>query len=270
MKKNTTELTRLTGVENMRDLGGYPTKDGRTIKNGIFYRGAASIKLSSKQQEGLSRLGLKTLFDFRSEYEVRLNPDMIPAGCLYINASGIQDMGSAMDEMSENGNLDMKTLLKKADGNREMIDMLDGYLVDGYRQMARSPVAFATFFKHLLDSNGTPVLFHCTAGKDRTGICAALILRVLGVSQEVVTEDYLLSNRYRKAEIWRTMFLLNLAVRDRRLKESIRKMLGVQQEFLQAFFDEVNAVYGSFDAFVNKGLELTDVNIKHLKSISLN
>jgi protein-tyrosine phosphatase len=117
---------------------------------------------------------------------------------------------------------------------------------DSYRNYVRHNTAcYKTLFAHLLDDTA-PLVIHCTAGKDRTGFAAALILKALGVSDELVVEDYLLTNRfYRRAE----------AGLSSDLPETVRAVLGsVEASFLKASLDTVRADYGDLEAYFETGL----------------
>ncbi|GGK94712.1 tyrosine-protein phosphatase [Nocardia jinanensis] len=219
----------LTGAPNARDLGGYRTIDGRTVRSGIAFRTDQLNNLTPADLSELNRLGVREVDDLRTVYERALGPDRVPAGA---RANWYDMIGAApLPEL-------MSTL---AGGN------------DLYRAFITAPganQAVAGVLRDIAASGAGPepgaVLFHCTAGKDRTGWTAAVLLTVLGVDRATVGEDYLLSNHYRAA-----------AAGD--------PVGGVRQEWLDSAFDQVARSYGSFDRYVSEGLGLGPAEIDALK-----
>ncbi|MEU1980335.1 tyrosine-protein phosphatase [Nocardia sp. NPDC019395] len=220
----------LAGAPNARDVGGYRTADGRTVRSGIVFRTDQLTNLTPADLAELSRLGVREVDDLRTVYERALAPDRIPAGA---QANWYDVIGAApLPEL-------MSTL---AGGN------------DMYRALITAPGAnraVAAVLRDIVETGRTPeggaVLFHCTAGKDRTGWVAAVLLTALGVDRDTVTADYLLSNHYR-----------NAGPGD--------GMNGVQQEWLDSAFDQIQVTYGSFDRYVSEGLGLSAADIAALKA----
>lgn len=215
----------LASVANARDLGGYRTTDGHTVKTGEVFRSGDLSKLSDADSAALTADDLRVVADLRTGVERAVNPDRIPAGASLhvhdvIGQFSPQDVASTL---SAGG--DLSRAFVTAPGANE---------------------AFAGVLHDIIDSDGA-VLFHCTAGKDRTGWTAAVILTILGVDRDTVNYDFLLSNYYR-----------NAAPGD--------AVNGVLQSALDASFDQVNQTYGSFDNYVHDGLKLTDADIAALKA----
>ena len=132
-------------------------------------------------------------------------------------------------------------------GQRLSAQDVVGHMQDTYRGFVRSSThRFAEFFGHLLESDA-PTVFHCTAGKDRTGFAAALVLHALGATREEVMRDYLLTNERLKPPsfVWRGLE-----------PHVAQVLLGVQPEFLQAAFDAIEQDYGSLDAYLREGLRI--------------
>lgn len=262
-----------TGITNFRDIGGFRTRDGSSVKWGLLYRCAALDNAKKQNTAYLASLGLKTIFDLRSPGEVEKRPDILPDGCGYQNVSGIPslDLDEDTDKTNKRSeNLDMMAKLKENADNPEALEKMRDYLCDGYAEMAQKPQAFQTLFQTLLEKPGQPLAFHCAAGKDRTGIAAALILRVLGVDDQTVQADYLASNEYRKKETQKILMLLRILLRDATLLALVRdSMLSVQPAYYARFFTEVEAAYGSFSAFMHEGLLLREADVERLKQIYL-
>ncbi len=174
----------LEGALNLRDLGGWPTLDGRSIRRGVAYRCDRLSQLTARDHETLSQLGIVTVIDFRHQAEVTEDPSLLwPSVRQHVE---IPMAGKLAQE---------KTFLERAfDGELDGID--DDWVFETYVDMLRDHSdGFATAIRHVVDD--APSLFHCTAGKDRTGLMAMLLLSVAGVDRELILEDFELSNTYR-------------------------------------------------------------------------
>jgi protein-tyrosine phosphatase len=124
------------------------------------------------------------------------------------------------------------------------------------------------FLHVLLSSNGAPILFHCTAGKDRTGFAAALVLRILGVPENVVMDDYLLSNQYfHSSHRWNLAVLQIL--RGKQFANVINDFMMVRAADLSTAFDTIDRDFGSFENYVCNGLGLSNDDIERLKLLYL-
>ncbi|MBB5915308.1 protein-tyrosine phosphatase [Nocardia transvalensis] len=216
----------LQGVQNARDIGGYRTTDGRTVRTDLVFRSGELSKATDADLAALTDRGVAIVADLRTGYERALAPDRVPAGA----TQQIDDViGQAPPQVMAS------TLIAGT---------------DLYRAFITAPGAnegFASILRDVIDTRDGSVLFHCTAGKDRTGWTAAVLLTVLGVDRDTVNYDYLLSNYYR----------------DAGPNDSLN---GVVPPALDAAFDQVNQTYGSFDTYVHDGLKLTDDDIAALKA----
>ncbi|MFC9896399.1 tyrosine-protein phosphatase [Nocardia sp. NPDC127579] len=213
----------LTGVQNARDVGGYRTADGRTVRTGLVYR---TGQLNNATPEDLTALGgVRVVEDLRTVFERSIAPDRVPAGATERWADVI-------------GQAPPQTLVTTLTGGDDL-----------YRAFITAPganTAFATVLRDIIDTDGT-VLFHCTAGKDRTGWAAAVLLTILGVDRATVTQDYLLSNVFRGAT-------------------EGDGLNGVQQAWLDGAFDQVDQSYGGFENYVRDGLGLHADDVATLRA----
>lgn len=172
----------LEGGQNFRDLGGYRTRDGRSVRWGMLYRSGAMNTLTDADYRYLAKLGIRTVCDFRSTAErntapVRWSNDVAPK----VFADDYKmDMGELGLRAAKNWTAEEARATMAASYPRIL-----GQFNSQYRRM----------FQELLAGNA-PLAFNCTGGKDRTGIAAALILTALDVPRETVIEDYVLSDRY--------------------------------------------------------------------------
>lgn len=235
----------LEGAHNFRDLGGYRTADGRHVRWGRVYRSDHLGDLSDDDLGYLQRLGIRTLCDFRSALERESSPDRLQPPRV-VNPD-ISDERFAMDELQD----------RILSGDLGDIDFAE-LLVDGNRAFARDYTQqYAAFFSLLESPEDLPLVFHCTAGKDRAGFAAALLLLALGVPRETVVADYLLTQPYTQAHVDDTLQRIRFASLLRTDVERIRPLFGVRPDYIQAAFDTAEAQHGSMDAYLEKALGLT-------------
>ena len=249
-----------SGARNFRDLGGYQTLDGKFVRWGLLYRSDSLHKLTKADLKRLSDLGLEWIVDFRSPREKEEWPDRLPAGIAariveipIIDTSTQLYQQSSRDEIVKN--------LKTVDPVR--------YLTETNIQLAtRFTTEMRRFLDILLSSNGRPTLFHCTAGKDRTGFAAAITLRILGVPHAVVMQDYLLTNQYFYAAHRRNLLLLRL-LKGKQVADVVSGMIKADSSYLSAAFLAIDQNHGSFDHYVHEALGLAIQDVDRLKSLYL-
>ena len=236
-------------VPNLRDLGGYKTTDGATVKHGLLYRSNQLAKISPEDMGKITKLGLKNDYDLRTEGERTPLPDELPPGVNNIWLDVLKDAkGSAPTNL-------LALLQNPEEGNKELGDgKIEAVFIQSYRDFVSLPSAKTSYnelFTSLADQNKLPALFHCTTGKDRTGWAAAAFLTLLGVPMETVMEDYLRSNDY--------ILPLYKEVIDGYVsgggEPSIpQAIFGVKEEYLEASFDEMKTKYGSIENYFSEGL----------------
>ena len=223
----------LAGASNFRDLGGYPASDGRIVRWRQIFRSNHLGHLTEADIEVLRGLGLKSAFDFRGTEE------RVEALC------GLTEI--AVHSLPVEPTVVAALRARRAEGVAlSSADALE-VMRDSYRSYVRDNTpSFRALFAHLLEDRA-PLVIHCTAGKDRTGFACALILHALGVPDEVISEDYLLTNRFYRRD--------PSASSD--LPEEVRQVLGtVQPSFLAAAFDAISADYGDLESYFSEGLGL--------------
>lgn len=217
---------------NFRDIGGYRTNENRRMRWGLIYRSAHLAELTGRDHELLSRIGIRLVCDFRTIEEAEGQPDQLPAdGSMeYLHmpiAHGKFDPAEAIGR------------IKKGD----ISWLTDDFITNNYlKQIDDFALLWKQFFERLMNSSDRPLVFHCTAGKDRTGVCAALILLSAGVPESTVIDDHALSNTY------------NAPVIDR-IKQEVRKFgidpddmqsyLSAPREAMQAVVTHLKEQYGS-------------------------
>ncbi|MFE4636011.1 tyrosine-protein phosphatase [Streptomyces sp. NPDC056773] len=237
-------LIKLDGTSNFRDAGGYRTTNGQWVKMGEIYRSDALNKLTDNDLAKLQRLRVKTIFDLRMESERTKDADRVPAGADYVVADVFAGSGS-FQAMPRTPDEAVKAMV---DAERAMVSGEGG------------KKAYTQVFEGMERGRDRSVLFHCTAGKDRTGWANASLLTALGVPSETVMADYLASNDYRKAA--NDAILSHLPAAQAAV---YKPLLDVRPEYLNAGYEEVRAKFGSFDAYLEDGLGIDGRELKKLK-----
>ena len=181
----TPRIIDFQGGTNFRELGGYPAADGRHVKYGVFYRGGTLHDLQSEEDRALlDAMGLKLVLDFRSAGECKVSPDYVPDGAKYRQISAMRYENGDEIDFSPEG---MKRVEQEFAflNDLSIIDSLASY----YARMPFNNPAFQALFESMIKED-VPMLFHCTSGKDRTGVGAMLILLALGCDRDVALRDY--------------------------------------------------------------------------------
>ena len=223
----------LAGASNFRDLGGYPGRDGRPVRWRQIFRSNHLGHLTEADIEVLRPLGLKSALDFRGTDE------RVAAIC------GLAEI--AVHSLPIEPTVVATLRARLADGAAlSAADALD-VMRQSYRNYVRyNTTSFRALFAHLLEERA-PLVIHCTAGKDRTGFACALILHVLGVPDDLIAEDYLLTNRFYRRD--------PSASSD--LPEDVRQVLAsVEASFLAAAFDAISADHGGLENYLSDALGL--------------
>lgn len=236
-------------VYNFRTVGNIKNKDGKTLKEGKFYRSANLFKLKKNSFKKMNNLGIKEIIDLRNSKEIARKPDRLPEGIIYKNQSAFEDEGDQLDQARK---LVLKGKVNSADAEKRMLDFYTNYVTE-------HPEVIREIITGILESE-TPVLYHCTAGKDRTGIITALILTVLRFDKQTIYNDYLLSNNYRKSFVDKRLSLArNLHFIFPKLDIGVlEKLSWVETAYLDAAFNEINKKYGSVDRYIQVVLGISE------------
>ena len=243
-------LIELEGTHNTRDLGGYETIEGKIVKHGMLFRSDKLKNLTPSDCKKLINLGIERIIDFRSNEEKQKEPNLIPEGMEYI-------------EMPIEADKKIKEEIYDILNNRSNKDMKD-FLIDANRDfILEFKDVFGQFLK-ILANSPKPTLFHCTAGKDRTGFAAFLIYTILEVDRETIIEDYLKTNYFIKdsmeIQIENVAEILDISLVDCR---KLVPLLGVDIDYIESAINTANKEYGSIDYFISKGLNIS-INERHL------
>ncbi len=243
------------GSNNFRDLGGYVTADGHTVRTGQLYRSAALNRVTPAGFAYLKSLGIRTNVDFRSTDERAKAPVIWPA-----------DMGVTV--FAVDYRLDNSAMMAIFANGPVTADKAAGAMTEFYRQ---APFMFGPQYKTLVHEvlNGhTPIVYNCTAGKDRTGVATAVILTLLGVPRETVIEDYLASNQYYTPDMPRAGDAQDPQMAFFRTlpPEVVKAFMGVDRRYIEAAFAAIDAHPGGWDRYVHEDLGLSDTDVADLKT----
>jgi len=242
-------LIALRGVSNLRDMGDYPASDGRRVRRGLVYRSAALDKIDEPDTDAFLALGLRTICDFRSPQERDAAPYRRPVGCQAIihTLEIVSGVGPAMRDLMHSG--------------QATPDAYRALLTQGYRGYVREHTeSYRALFARLLDPASYPILFHCSAGKDRTGMAAALLLTALGVDADTVRADYLLTNEH-----WHG----NSPFARSAPAELVTTIIRADERYLAAAFDAIAEDHGTVEAFLEARLGLDAARRTALQNLLL-
>lgn len=248
-KNETQKVIHVKKVANFRTVGNIKNIDGRTLKEGKLYRSAHLNKLKKKSFDAFEKLGIKEIIDLRNSREIAQKPDQLPSESVYRNFSAFEDEG---DQLAQAKKLVLKGKVNASDADKRMINFYREYVTE-------NPETIKMIITEILESED-PILYHCTAGKDRTGITTALILTILKFDKETIYNEYLLSNNYRKDLILKRLRLANNLhfLYPKMDLKVLEKLSWVEKRYLDAAFEEINKKYGSTDAYIDEVLGISD------------
>jgi protein-tyrosine phosphatase len=242
----------LEGTPNFRDFGGYLTADGRQVRWGQLYRSGALNRLTAADLDALAALDIRTVCDFRQHSERQREPSRWPAAAQTRHvhlplANG--DHAQTLKQLLDTGKVDVEQVRAAMAGiNREFV--------------VTHSKAYGQMLKHVLDAGG-PVLIHCAAGKDRTGFGAAIILSALGVDEETIMADYLLSGHFLRID--RTIDKLLERYRLPVSRDVGLALFGVEPAYLRGAFESIAADYGDMPTYLRAGLGLDEAALSELR-----
>lgn len=252
---------QIDSIPNFRDFGGYAGADGRVVRWGALYRSSAVSDVPASDFEHLSGLGLSLVCDLRTHDERSRAPNALDGHdlteVLTLDIGGRERMSG----------VPATPLLTNPEATGQ----------DAYDRMQGSYAAmvvdyadrFALILHRLLNGGQAPVLIHCAAGKDRTGIAAAIILLALGVPIETVVEDYLLTNGHLNLD-WRARMLAQMFPDNPSINTKVADvMFKADADFLLAAIDSIDRTFGSFDVYLSDALSIGPRDLRTLHDLFL-
>ena len=255
----TTRHIPLDGTPNLRDLGGYATRCGQCVATGKAFRSGTLAYLSASDWRKLEEYKLSVICDFRREDEQAMEPTTLPPNmpvnivCLSIGSGSLTEyLRYLLSDQSES-----------ADSVRKLMQAINREFVLEYAD------TFRQFMQHTLAlADHESILFHCSAGKDRTGFGAALLLSALNVERDVILNDYLASADYYLP----TVEIEKIKQRFAHLEpgtyqiERLQPMLEVQADYLNSAFAAIDENWGDSETYIREALNISDQQIQHLRS----
>jgi protein-tyrosine phosphatase len=246
----------IKGAHNLRDMGGYTTPDGRRLKWRTLYRSGVMAKLSEADTQALRDLGITAICDLRTRHERRRRPTLWHEGTDIIYYSRDYELSAGdLDATLQSGTIEH--------------DVMEKIIHQVYRRLPTEQAeSYRAMFQLLLEGR-VPLLFNCTAGKDRTGLAAALLLHALGMDRAVIDEDYALTELV-VGELERVLLG---DPRYSKLAQARRAdylpLLSARPEYLTVAFAEIENQYGSMEAYFQEALGMGAAEIEKLKGILL-
>lgn len=243
---------KLDGAINLRDIGGYPTDSGQRVQWGKVYRSGALTTLTPAGWQQLQAHGLKVVCDLRGKEEVEASPEQLPEGIIYQHLP----IEAITDSLRQ-----LRTALFAP---HHLSDMLAGIYTDLVVDL--NPRTFNAVFTRLADPHQLPLLIHCTAGKDRTGVLVAVLLAWLGVPDSYIISDYTQSNHYysyfygyAKASLQKVRWL-------RLRADDLQPMLTAEAHVIEKTLTHIRNRYGSIESYLKNAAGLDDDTLTRVRA----
>jgi protein-tyrosine phosphatase len=243
----------MESIINFRDFGRYQTSNGTSIKKGLLYRSGDLSKASDSDLNHLSSLGIKTICDLRSEAERKSEPDRMPT------AQPITFFNIPMRPIIDYHARSIRRLFSLMFGQERRMDYV-AVSRQAYREYAINYLPqLKALFQRISEPDNLPILIHCSAGKDRTGVVSGLLQLVLGVPFETVMEDYLKTNDYINAykhDVFRR--LSRLGIFGIPWKKMYGPLFAARSDFMNAAITQVKEEFGAIDEWFQRGLGMSE------------
>ena len=252
-------------VKNLRDLGGIRAADGMRVRPGLLYRSGHLAHLKPRHANHMrDKLGIKSIIDLRAPSELAQKSDVVAESVEYCHLPPLNDEQNPAVNRHNCRTL-LNNIMSHKGGARE-------HMSDTYRTMVTeepSLEAFATLIHMLLEENDGAFLWHCTQGKDRTGIASAAVLLALGVDRDEIMRDYMRTNKSCRVKNFFIYLGVILVTLSRRSAWSLHQILISRREYLKAAFEKMDELYGGTEGFLTDGLGLSQDDIFNLRKIYL-
>jgi protein-tyrosine phosphatase len=243
------EPIAVLSLPNLRDIGGWPARNGRLVRRGLVYRSVALDHLTDGDAAAVEALGLRTVYDLRTKAERTAEPDRAMDGVEHV----------VVDVLADSRDAAPAELIGVLSDPKQAEELLGGekagaLFAGAYREIVSLPSALAGYrelFMGIADAGRRPALYHCTTGKDRTGWATAALLSLLGVDRELVLREYLLTNEQLVPALEPIFQRFTAAGGDRSV---LLPVLGVQASYLDASFEEMRSSFGTIEGYFRDGL----------------
>lgn len=236
---------------NFRDIGGLKTMDEKTVRWGKVFRSDNLSKIKSREFDKFNDLHIKTVYDLRTNHEIEGKEDHLPAGVQYVHAPTVADNEGQIAQ-----------LRAKVIGGQINEEEARAQTLSFYKETVTVNLAsLKPTLLRIVNSN-EPVLYHCSAGKDRTGVVSALFLSILRVDRETIVKEYLMSNYYRRVKTEKLLGKAKLAkvIKPKMDLKAIEVFMTVDESYIRAVFDVIDKEYGGIDKFIQNQLGIDDAS----------
>ena len=263
----------LDGVQNARQLGGYIGTDGKMVKNNIILRTGTLFTATADARRKLSeRYRVSDVIDFRMAQEAEAMPEPDIKGARYHHLSVLNNIPVSKKEFELYKKLlninDIVYKYKFIYEQKVPVDMAENYKIMAFSDEGKA--GYRKFFDILLNKpENASVLFHCTQGKDRTGVAALLLLSALGADRETIISDYLLTNKAYGYLLDKIRNELTAANAGKEVIDYAMMLEGVSESFIGAVLKIMDREYGSVKGYLKSELDLTNADIKRLEEMYL-
>jgi protein-tyrosine phosphatase len=254
----------VASVVNLRDVGGYTTRDGLVVRTELLYRSNQLSHITPDDLTKIAELGLRNVYDLRTAEERAALPDELPPGAngiwLDVLGQGTHMAPAQLDKLLENPEEANAAL---GGGKAEAL------FAQAYRDFVSLPSAteaFRRLFIDIAEQDNLPALFHCTTGKDRTGWAAAALLSLLGVPDDAILEDFLRSNDFILPAYQSVIDAFVAAGGDPAIPAAV---FGVKPQYLEAAFDEMRTRYGTIEGYFLEALGIDAAGQEALRDLYL-
>ena len=259
LNEDSKKLLSFNGFINFRDLGGYKTQDGKSIKFNKIYRSGNLAKFSLKNYNYLKKIGIKAICDLRSIKEQKIAPTRLPKN------SSIRIIHIPINTLEYYKSNHFKKAFALFIGKMKTIDIMEtfrktyqGFVVDCKSELL-------TIFNLLLFPENSPLIIHCTAGKDRTGFVCALLLHAMGISKQDIYADYqktdIYLKKFKEKTLKKSRFFRPFGVSE----DKLSLFFETKKEFLDTAYNAMIQSYGSVDNYIHKAIGVTPYHLKKLR-----
>lgn len=258
------EKLRLKKLNNTRDLGGFPTKDGKRIKKGKLIRSSKLYKLPRSTKDALIKAGVTTVIDLRTDRECLERPYCELQNVKYVR---IPLICTATRGITHEKSM-ASAILEDSKRIADEFGTADRYMAYVYEKMlfdADSCELLEKFMRILLEEDGC-VLWYCNQGKDRTGIAAMLIEWLLGVDEELIVKDYAISDKFRRGKMLLQRSGLLLVPGKRHFKALLRAMMKAKPRYIIDSMKKIKKNCGTIEGYFKDKLHFTEDEITAFKN----
>jgi protein-tyrosine phosphatase len=251
---------KLEGTSNFREIGGLKTQTGE-LKSGILFRSDELFYLTANDLSHLEKLGIKLIIDLRTPNERKSKPDNFPDSCkiriinipFFHQKRDLNQMQIAWFLITNSKKINFEKLI------------IEHYMNNAFERAKEVGMVLTL----ISDEHNLPALIHCKAGKDRTGLIAALIQMLAGVPRETIFEEYLATNKFMKQKMEAAEKIIRRMSFFRISPDRIKPLLEVRREYLETVIDEILLRYGSIENYLISSCEVKSNTVEKLKSIIL-